>query len=65
MEKIVSNANIKKEVIIIIILLAITICIAGFLLGRTINRKNKLTAKELEENFNSSLYDQNDMSNNN
>ena len=65
MEKIVSNANIKKEVIIIIILLAITICIAGFLLGRTINRKNRLTAKELEENFNSSLYDQNDMSNNN
>ena len=64
-EKINSNNSFKKEIILIIILMAIIICIAGFLLGRKINKKNRLTAKELEENFNSSLYEQNDRFNNN
>ena len=58
-----SNNKVSKGSIILIIFLAMIFCILGFLLGRKIIRKKRLTAKELETNFNSSLNDKNDISN--
>lgn len=58
-----SNNKIRASSIILIIFLSFIICILGFLLGRKVIRKKRLTAKELETNFNSSLYDPNDISN--
>ena len=54
-----SNTNFKKGNIILIIILVILVCILGFVIGRRrVTKKNKLTAKELESNYNS-LYDDN------
>ena len=58
-----SNNKISTNSILLIIFLSLIICILGFLLGRKMIRKKRLTAKELETNFNSSLYDSNDISN--
>ena len=58
-----SNNKASKGSIILIIFLAFIFCIVGFILGRKMIRKKRLTAKELETNFNSSLNDSNDISN--
>ena len=62
-QEINSNNKIRTSSILLIIFLSLIICILGFLLGRKMIRKKRLTAKELETNFNSSLYDSNDISN--
>ena len=59
-EDINSNGNSKIMNIIIIIFLIFIVCALGFVIGRKIRRRNRLTAKELEENYNSALYDIND-----
>ena len=58
-----SNNKASKGSIILIIFLAFIFCIVGFILGRKMIRKKRLTAKELETNFNSSLNDSNDITN--
>ena len=58
-----SNNKVSKTSIILIIFLAFILCIVGFILGRKIIRKKRLTAKELETNFNSFLNDSNEISN--
>ena len=58
-----SNNKVSKGSIILIIFLAFIFCIVGFILGRKMIRKKRLTAKELETNFNSSLNDSNDITN--
>jgi hypothetical protein len=59
-EDIISNGNSKIMNIIIIIFLIFIVCALGFVIGRKVRRRNRLTAKELEENYNSALYDIND-----
>lgn len=59
-EDINSNGNSKIMNIVIIIFLIFIVCALGFVIGRKIRRRNRLTAKELEENYNSALYDIND-----
>ena len=57
-----SNYNFKAGYIILIVLLAFVTCFLGFVIGRKLRRRKKLTAEELENNFNPS--DKNDMSDN-
>ena len=59
-EDINSNGNSKIMNIIIIIFLIFIVCALGFVIGRKVRRRTRLTAKELEENYNSALYDIND-----
>ena len=55
-EKQNSKTSFKKDKIILIIVLAIIVCVLGFLIGRrNTAKRNKLTAKELESNFNHPL----------
>ena len=56
-----SNSNFKQWNLMLILFLGIIVCFLGFILGRKVRKKNKLTAEELETNFNSSYHDKNDM----
>ena len=61
-EKKNSTSNFKKGNIILIIIFSIIVCILGFIIGRRkITKKNRLTAKELESNFNPSNENNNDI----
>ena len=65
LEKQNSKSNFKKGNIILIIFLAIIVCFLGFIIGKKARKKNKLTAEELETNFNPSYTDKNEISDNN
>ena len=61
-EKKNSKTSFKKVNIILIIILASIVCILGFLIGRRkVSKRNKLTAKELESDFNLSLNEKNEI----
>ena len=61
-EKKNSTSNFKKGNIILIIIFSIIVCILGFIIGRRkMTKKNRLTAKELESDFNPSNENNNDI----
>ena len=55
------NSNIKIGNIILILIFSILVCVLGFILGKKIRKKKRLTAEELELNFSLGSQENNNM----